>query len=85
MANLQNRTRVVYVRVSAEEFEHFRDLRQRYGARNMSDLVRAAVETMGRQRDASFESEVTHRLQILEDALERLNLKMELMTSERGA
>lgn len=85
MANLQNRTRVVYVRVSSEEFERFRDLRQKFGARNMSDLVRAAVETMSRQREANFENEVTHRLQVLENSLDHLRRTMEQITVGRQA
>jgi hypothetical protein len=83
MTNLQNRTRVVYVRVSDAEFQRFRDLRQKYGAKNMSDLVRAAVETMGRQRETNFENEVTHRLQQLENSLDHLKRTMEQITAER--
>jgi hypothetical protein len=83
MANLQNRTRVVYVRVSDEEFQRFRDLRQKYGARNMSDLVRVAMETMGRQRETDFENEVTHRLRELETSLDHLKRSIEQITAER--
>jgi hypothetical protein len=73
MANLRNRTRVVYVRVSEDEFQRFKDLCQRRGARNMSDLVRSAIEVMVRQSASGFEQEVTNRLQKLADSLESLS------------
>jgi hypothetical protein len=81
MANIQNRTRVVYVRVSDEEFRTFRDLCQRHGAKNMSDLVRHAMKTMDNARENNFEAEVTGRLTKLESSLELLTRTMERITA----
>jgi len=83
MANLQNRTRVVYVRVSESEFRQFRELCQQQGARNMSDLVRSAMESMSRQRSREFENEVTRRLQQLESSIDHLKNAVAEMAPER--
>jgi hypothetical protein len=85
MANLQNRTRVVYVRVSEDEFQQFRDLCHQQGARNMSDLVRSAMELMVRQHKDGFESEVTARLRQLEASVNDLNRTMAQIAVERPA
>jgi len=85
MANLQNRTRVMYVRISEDEFRKFSALCQTHGARNMSDLVRAAMDGMARQRGTEFEQEVTHRLQKLESSLDHLRKNMELITMGKTA
>ena len=81
--NLQNRTRVVYVRVSDDEFRSFRELCQRHGAKNMSDLVRSAMKTMDRLRETTFETEVTRRLTKLECSLELLARTMEKISASR--
>ena len=85
MTNLQNRTRVVYVRVSESEFRQFRELCQQQGARNMSDLVRSAMENMSRQRGSDFERDVTQKLQQLENSLDHLKSKMAEIAPERKA
>jgi hypothetical protein len=82
MANLQNRTRVVYVRVSEEEFRQFRGLCEQHGARNMSDFVRSAINLMLHQQGNGFEHSVMQRLQQLEDSVN--NLKAQI-TAERPA
>jgi predicted secreted protein len=85
MANFQNRTRVVYVRVSEDEFLHFRELRQQHGAKNMSELVRSAMRAMACQQASGFEREVTLRLQQLEASLDRLNLAVEQIMEGKPA
>lgn len=85
LANFQNRTRVVYVRVSEDEFRHFRELRQQHGAKNMSDLVRSAMGAMVRQQASEFERDVTQRLQQLEASLVRLNRTVEQMVEGKPA
>ena len=74
MANLQNRNRILYFRLSADEFQHFQDLCQKCGARNMSDMLRSAVQAM--VRGHGFEKEVTDRLQQLETSVARLSRAM---------
>ena len=78
MANFRNRTRIVYFRVSEDEFRQFNELCQRCGARNMSDLARSAIELLLRQNKNGnhFEQQVTQRLQQLESCVDRLNESM---------
>jgi len=72
MANFRNRMRVVYFRVSEEEFQQFADLCQRCGARNYVRLGRVALEIMRRRNESGFEREVTERLQQLENPVEQI-------------
>lgn len=91
MANLQNRTRVLYVRVSDDEFRQLRELCQKHGARNMSDLVRTSMESMARdrqttfqrKREATFENEVTQRLRQLESSLDDIRKSMAQISAGR--
>jgi hypothetical protein len=85
MANLRNRTKVVYFRVSDAEFEQFKDLCRHHGARNMSDLVRSAIQMMARQSENSFELNVTERLRQLENSIEKLSRAMEQGSREQQA
>jgi len=85
MANFRNRTRVVYFRVSEDEFQQYRDLCQRHGARNVSDLVRSAIEIMIRHSESDFERDVAERLRQLQSSVERLNQAMAQIGSERLA
>jgi hypothetical protein len=74
MSNLRNRTRILYFRVSEDEFQLFQDLCRRRGARNMSDMMRSAVEAMMRHESGGgFENEVAQRLAQLESSVARLN------------
>jgi hypothetical protein len=72
MANSYNRTRVIYFRVSEVEFQRLRDLCQRSGVRNMSDLARSAIELLARHNGNSFEHEVRERLQQMESSLHEI-------------
>ena len=85
MANVRNRTRVIYFRVSEDEFLQFRELCQHRGARNMSDLVRSAIQLMVRDGGSSFEVEVAERLRQLEHSVATLSRSMEQFTMERQA
>ena len=72
MANSYNRTRVIYFRVSDVEFQQLRDLCQRSGVRNMSDLARSAIELLARHNGNSFEHEVRERLRQMESSLDEI-------------
>jgi hypothetical protein len=85
MENSHNRRRVLYIRVTDSELVRYRDLCEQNGARNMSDLVRCAVESMSRERDPSFEQEVTQRLRQLEASLASLRQAVEQITEGRFA
>jgi len=85
MQSSHNRKKVLYIRVTDSEFRRYQDLCARNGARNMSDLVRCAVEAMGRERQADFETEVTEKLQQLKASLESLRRTMEQITEVKCA
>jgi hypothetical protein len=85
MGNPQNRTRIVYFRVSEDEFRHLHELCQQRGARNLSELVRSTIEKVlhGSQHDG-FESEINRRLELLEQSVSRLHTNVtESATGER--
>jgi hypothetical protein len=78
VSNLRNRKRILYFRVSEDEFQLFQDLCRRRGARNMSDMMRSAVEAMARHDSADgFEKEVAQRLAQLESSVARLSRSVE--------
>ena len=85
MPNLQNRTRVLYVRVSDREFRRLKDLCRENGARNMSELVRSSMDSMSRVGDGTFEHEVKQRLQQVENALDDLRKTMAMIADGRTA
>jgi DNA-binding transcriptional regulator GbsR (MarR family) len=85
MASFRNRTKVVYFRVSDAEFQQFKDLCRHRGARNMSDLVRSAIQMMARQSENSFELNVTERLRQLENSIEKLSRAVEHGNPEQQA
>ena len=85
MGSFRNRKKVLYVRVTDSEFLRYQDLCERHGARNMSDLVRCAVEAMNGTRQTSFENEVTERLRQLEASIANLRGTMERITEGKGA
>jgi hypothetical protein len=72
MPNSHNRTRIIYFRVSEVEFQQLRDLCQRSGVRNMSDLARSAIELLARRDGESFECEVRERLRQMESSLDQI-------------
>ena len=85
MSNFRNRNRVVYFRVSEDEFQQFTDLCARYGARNMSDLVRYAIKALVAHTSDGVAADIAQRLKQLEDYVERLNHTMAQNGSERQA
>ena len=85
MSNFRNRNRLVYFRVSEAEFQEFKDLCTRYGARNMSDLVRSALKALTSRSPDGVGADIVERLQQLENSVERLNHTMTQNGSERQA
>jgi Arc/MetJ-type ribon-helix-helix transcriptional regulator len=67
---------VVYFRVSEEEYRQINELCEKRGARNVSDLVREAMDRLVKADGDGFEREVTRRLTVLEESLDQLNRKM---------
>lgn len=83
MSNFRNRNRVVYFRISEDEFQQFTELCVRYGARNMSDLVRSAIKALMSRTPDDLSADIAGRLQQLENSVERLNQTMTQNRTER--
>ena len=79
MSNLQNRTRVIYFRVSEKEFQKISDLSERRGARNISDFVRSVLETTSLEETAAT-PDMHLSIERLEFVVERLTGVLSQMT-----
>ena len=78
MAILRPRKRIVYFRVSEDEFRQLSDLCETQGARSLSDLTRSAVrQLLLNQNGAEMpENKVVQRLERLDAALSELNQRL---------
>lgn len=73
MTVLRRRDRVVYFRVSEQEYERYRQCCQLAGARSVSDLVRAAMEHYLENGNSGLAAVVTKKLERIEQAVSELN------------
>jgi hypothetical protein len=71
MSVLKPRNRLVYFRVSEDEFLQFSEICQSAGARSLSDLARLAVQQMLAQR--AEEAQVAQRLRTFDELISVLN------------
>ena len=73
MAVLKPRERLVYFRITEDEFRQFVSVCQQEGARSVSDLARSAVQRLiadgNRQREGDELAEKMHRLERLISAV----------------
>lgn len=73
MAILKPRTRIVYFRISEEEFRELNAFCQVRGARSLSDLAREAMQNMLQRSPSASSADVTDRLMTLERAVAEMN------------
>lgn len=82
MAVLKPRERLVYFRISEDEFHQFLDVCEQEGARSVSDLARSAVQRLitdgNRDRE---ERELAPKVQILEQLIGELTAQVRLLTT----
>jgi hypothetical protein len=70
---------MISFRLSDEEYEHLTNLRETQGARSLSDLARAAMQSLitnGGNGNAGIEERISHldgRVKVLDRAVERLS------------
>lgn len=76
MSNSRSRNRVVYFRVTEEEYEQMTALCDRHGARTLSELIRSAMDLLAKAENNHFEQEVTRRLSELERSLDWISQNM---------
>ena len=83
MAVLKPRERLVYFRVSEDEFRQFVSVCEQAGARSVSDLARNAVQRLiaegQRQRDGQ---ELEEKMQVLERLIAAVTEQLQLLSSQ---
>ena len=84
MAVLKPRERLVYFRISEDEFRQFVSVCEKEGARSVSDLARSAVQRLitngERQREGEELAQKMHRLETLIAAVTE---QLQLLTATR--
>ena len=78
MAVLKPRNRLVYFRVSEEEFQLFTSMCQAEGARSISDLARVALQRLAHEHKGNTEDDVfLEKLRLINTALNELWQKVQ--------
>jgi hypothetical protein len=82
MAVLRPRNRLVYFRVSEDEFQQFNQICETERARSVSDLARYAVQRMINDGTGkSHPEEVAAKLQVLEAGISDLSKRVQELTA----
>ncbi len=85
MAVFKPRERLVYFRISEDEFRQFSSACEQGGARSVSDLARHAVQRLiadGQQRREGQELE--ERMRVLEGLIAAVTEQLHLLATSRG-
>src|SRR5215469_16456656 len=77
MAVLKPRNRLVYFRVSEEEFQLFTSMCQAEGARSISDLARVALQRLAQEHKGNSEDVFLEKLRLINEALNELWQKVQ--------
>jgi hypothetical protein len=84
MAVLKPRERLVYFRISEDEFRQFAGVCEQEGARSVSDLARTAIQRLiangDRQRNGE---ELAEKIQRLEQLMTSVTEQLRLLTATR--
>ncbi len=85
MAVLKPRERLVYFRISEDEFRQFASVCEQEGARSVSDLARNAVQRLiaegHRQREGE---ELAQRMDRLEQLIAAVTEQLQILTRTQG-
>lgn len=85
MAVLKPRERLVYFRISEDEFRQFSSVCEQGGARSVSDLARNAVQRLiadsQRQKEGQ---ELDEQIRILEGLIAAVTKQLQLLTMNQG-
>jgi ribosomal protein L13 len=74
MPVLKARNRVVYFRVSEDEFHDFSEMCQAANARSLSDLARSAMQRMLKEQNEG--EMIAERLKTFDELMARVNQKL---------
>ncbi len=80
MAVLKPRSRLIYVRISEDEFQKFTSLCHAEGARSMSDLMRAALQRLMMESSIPAEQHQAEKLQAIGEMIHEVNEKLGHLT-----
>jgi hypothetical protein len=85
VAVLKPRERLVYFRISEDEFRQFSSVCEQGGARSVSDLARNAVQRLiadgQRQREGQ---ELEEKMRVLENLIAAVTEQLHLLTRNQG-
>ena len=82
MAVLKPRERLVYFRISEDEYRQFTSVCEQAGARSVSDLARNAVQRLiadGQRREE--ENQMVERLRVLERLIGEVKAQLQLLSA----
>ena len=80
MSVLRPRNRILYFRVSEDEFQQFNHICESTGARSVSDLARSAMQNMIEEGNIGSSAHLSEKLTLLERMVSDLNHKVYLLT-----
>jgi hypothetical protein len=84
MSVLKPRNRLVYFRVSEDEFQQFNHFCESTGARSLSDLARSAMHTLMQVSSTQQIDCISARLNLLENLIRELNREVVQLTRVLG-
>jgi dynactin complex subunit len=82
MAVLKPRNRLVYFRVSEEEFQLFSGMCELEGARSISDLARLALQRLAQEHRLNTEDDFIGKLKAINEVLNELGEKVERLKTQ---
>lgn len=82
MAVLKPRNRLVYFRVSEEEFQLFSGMCEIEGARSISDLARLALQRLVQEHRLNTEEDFVGKLKAINEVLNELGEKVERLRTQ---
>jgi dynactin complex subunit len=82
MAVLKPRNRLVYFRVSEEEFQLFSGMCEIEGARSISDLARLALQRLAQEHRLNTEDDFIGKLKAINEVLNELGDKVERLKTQ---
>jgi hypothetical protein len=82
MAVLKPRNRLVYFRVSEEEFQLFIGMCEIEGARSISDLARLALQRLAQEHRPNTEADFIGKLKAINEVLNELGEKVERLKTQ---
>jgi hypothetical protein len=85
VAVMKPRERLVYFRISEDEFRQFVTVCEQVGARSMSDLARNAVQGLIAHGQRQQQAEVLdEKMHVLEDLIAAVTEQLRMLSAARG-